>query len=154
MHQLEPLHPGASAVRRDTARAGYSLIEIVAALAPPVLGAAASLRASFTLRSSQESAARLLAEARWTAVRDGSATVEFVADPPMGRVISVTGDTVIAADLAHGGVTLRLSRDRATSRVRYGPMGLGWVSSQTVRFTNAGKERALVISSLGRVSRR
>ncbi len=172
MHQLEPVHPGASVARQDTAarmpwgfcpppaRAGYSLIEvtlvlaIAAALAPPALGSAARLRASFILRQAQENAARLLAEARWTAIREGSAAVEFVADPPKGRVVSATGDTVMVADLAPGGVTLRLSGDRAASRVRYGPMGLGWVSSQTLRFAKAGEERAIVISSLGRVSRR
>ena len=49
---------------------------------------------------------------------------------------------------------LRLSRGRATSRVRYGPVGLGWVASQSLRFAKAGQEKALVISSLGRVSRR
>ncbi len=126
----------------------------MAALAPPVMGAATSLRASFALRRSQEGAARLLAEARWTAVRDGSATVEFVASPPYGRVVSATGDTVMVADLGRGGVALQLSRDRATSRVRYGPLGLGWVASQTLRFKSADQERALVISSLGRVARR
>ena len=160
MHQLASFRPAEASPPLDRARAAYSLIEvtvalaIIAALAPPVLGAATSLRASFALRRSQESAARLLAEARWTAVREGSATVEFVASPPFGRVVSATGDTVVVADLGHGGVVLQLSRGRAASRVRYGPLGLGWVSSQTLRFANAGRERALVISSLGRVARR
>lgn len=160
MHELTSLRAGGAASRRYVTKAGYSLIEvtvalaIIAALAPPVLGAATSLRTSFSLRRSQENAARLLAEARWTAIRDGSAAVEFVASPPAGRVVSATGDTVMAADLGQGGVVLQLSRGRATSRVRYGPMGLGWVSSQTLRFTRADQERALVVSSLGRVVRR
>ncbi len=129
-------------------------LAIVAALAPPVLGAATSLRTSMVLRGAQEAAARLVADARWTAVRDGSATIEFVADPPTGRVISPSGDTVMTEDLGPGGVTMKLSRDRASSRIRYGPLGLGLVSSQSLRFARAGTERALVISSLGRVSRR
>lgn len=142
------------------ARAGYSLIEvavamaIVAALAPPVASKASRLRAAFDLRQAQEDAARLFATARWAAVRDGSATVELVADPPQGRVVSIGGEILAAADLGPGGATLRLSRGRASSRVRYGPVGLGWVSSQTLRFSKAGQEKALVISSLGRVSRR
>lgn len=141
-------------------RAGYSLIEvavalaIVAALAPPVATSTSRLRAAFDLRRAQEDAARLFTAARWAAVRDGSATVELVSDPPRGRVVSITGDTVATADLGPGGVTLRLSRGRATSRVRYGPVGLGWVASQSLRFAKAGQEKALVISSLGRVSRR
>ena len=143
-----------------SSRAGYSIIEIavllaiLAALAPPLLGSAVRLRTSFYLRRSQEEAARLFAEARWEAVGAGSATVELTADPPKGLVISATGDTVLAASLGEGGVSLQLSRGRATSRVRFGPMGLGLVSSQTLRFALAGEERSLVISSLGRVSRR
>lgn len=160
MHQLASVHIGERAARSDTARAGYSLIEIAivlaiaAVLAPPMIASGAGLRASLALRRSQESAARLLTEARWTAIREGGASVEFTADPPWGWVVSVAGDTVMGADLGHGGVTLRLSRERPSSRVHYGPMGLGWVSSQTLRFATAGRERALVISSLGRVSRR
>lgn len=160
MHQLIPLRARGSAPLRYGTSAGHSLIEVmvalavIAVLAPPVLGAATNLRTSFVLRRSQENAVRLLAEARWTAVRDGSAVVELVSAPPHGRVVSATGDTVMVADLGQGGVALRLSRDRPTSRVRYGPMGLGWVSSQTLRFTRGDQERALVISSLGRVARR
>ena len=160
MHELVSFRSRGWAPRRYGTNAGHSLIEVmvalavIAVLAPPVLGAATNLRTSFLLRGSVENASRLLAEARWTAVRDGSAVVELVAAPPRGRVVSATGDTVMVADLGQGGVALHLSRDRATSRVRYGPMGLGWVSSQTLRFTRAGQERALVISSLGRVARR
>ena len=143
-----------------SARAGYSIIEIamllvmLAALAPPLLASAGKLRTSFYLRRSQEEAARLFAEARWIAIGVGGATVELTAEPPVGMLISATGDTVIAIALGEGGVSLRLSRDRASSRVRFGPMGLGLVSSQTLRFGLAGEERSLVISSLGRVSRR
>jgi len=141
-------------------RAGYSIIEIamllvmLAALAPPLLASAGRLRTSFHLRRSQEEAARLFAEARWTAVGVGGATVELTTEPPAGVLISATGDTVMATSLGEGGVSLRLSRNRVSSRVRFGPLGLGLVSSQTLRFELAGEERSLVISSLGRVSRR
>ena len=137
-------------------RAGYSIIEIamllvmLAALAPPLLASAGRLRTSFHLRRSQEEAARLFAEARWTAVGVGGATVELTTEV----LISATGDTVMATSLGEGGVSLRLSRNRVSSRVRFGPLGLGLVSSQTLRFELAGEERSLVISSLGRVSRR
>lgn len=139
---------------------GYSIIEIaavlalLAVLAPPVLGSAARLRTSFYLSRSQEEVARLLAEARWTAIGEGGATVELTADPPWAMVISAAGDTVAEASLGKGGVVLHLSRGRPTARIRYGPLGLGLVSSQTIRFTLAGEERSLVVSSLGRVARR
>lgn len=152
--------PQNGAAVNPTSRSGYSIIEIavllvvLAALAPPLLSSARKLRTSFYLQRSREEAARLFVEARWTAVMHGAATVELVADPAHGVVISAAGDTVVAASLDEGGVALGLSRGRATASVRFGPMGLGMVSSQTLRFGLAGEERRLVLSSLGRVSRR
>lgn len=146
--------------RRPTGRSGHSIIEIavvlaiIAALLPPVLGSAGRLRTSVVLRRAQEQAARLFADARWIAVGVGGATVFLTADPPGGAVVDPAGDTVRSADLGAGGVSLGLSRGRARSRVRFGPLGLGLVSSQTLTFRLAGEERRLVISSLGRVSRR
>ncbi len=143
-----------------TPRSGYSIIEIaallaiLAALAPPLLASATRLRTAFYLSRSQEDAARLFAEARWVAIGEGGATLEFVADPPRGIVISALGDTVAEAGVGEGGVVLQLSRGRSTARIRYGPLGLGLVSSQTMRFHLGGEERSLVVSSLGRVSRR
>ena len=141
-------------------RSGHSLIEIVtvlvilAVLAPPVIGSAGRLRASFLLLRAQEEAARLFADARWVAVGSGGATVVLTADPPRGAVLAPGGGTVRTVDLGAGGVSLRLSRGRARSRLRFGPLGLGMVSSQTLTFRLAGEERRLVVSSLGRVSRR
>ena len=151
MHQVKPA---------VAARAGYSFIEIavllaiLAVLAPPLLTSAVRLRTSFYLSRSQEEVARLLAAARWAAIGEGGATLELTADPPWGIVVSAAGDTVAAAALGEGGVALQLSRGRPSARVRYGPLGLGLVSSQTIRFTLAGEERSLVVSSLGRVARR
>ena len=130
------------------------LLVVVGALAPPLFSSAHRLRTAFYLERSREEAARLFAEARWAAVAHGGATVELATDPAHGVVIAAAGDTVTAASLDEGGVTLGLSRGRATASVRFGPMGVGMVSSQTLRFGLAGEERLLVLSSLGRVSRR
>ena len=141
-------------------RSGSSLVEIVmvlvilAAMAPPLIGSAAELRRSFLLNRAREEAARLFTEARWTSVSEGGATVILNADPPWGAVVTAGNDTTRVTALGTGGVSLRLSRGRASSRVRFGPLGLGLVSSQTLTFELDEAERRLVISSLGRVSRR
>ena len=141
-------------------RYGYSIIEIamvlviLVALTPPLIRSAADLRRSFLLSRAREEAARLFAEARWVAVGEGGAIVVLNADPPWGAVVTTDGDTTKLAELGEGGVSLRLSRGRPNSRVRFGPLGLGLVSSQTLTFELGGEERRLVISSLGRVSRR
>ena len=158
MHRMK--RAGARRRRTDGSRAGFSLIELivvlacVAALAPPMAGSAVRLRRDFVLRQAQEEAARLLALARWTAAGGGGAVVELAADPPGGIVVSAAGDTVASARFGSGGATLRLSRKRASARLRFGPLGLGLVSSQTLVFSAGGKERTLVVSSLGRVTRR
>lgn len=130
------------------------VLVILAALTPPLLSSAAELRTSFFLGRAREEAAGLFAEARWSAVAEGGATVILNADPPWGAVVTAAGDTARLTDLGAGGVSLRLSRGRANSRVRFGPLGLGLVSSQTLTFELEGEERRLVVSSLGRVSRR
>ncbi len=141
-------------------RSGFSIIEIamvlviLVALAPPLIGSAGELRRSFLLSRAREDAARLFAEARWAAVGEGGAVVILNADPPWGAVVTAAGDTTRLTELGEGGVSLRLSRDRANSRVRFGPLGLGLVSSQTLTFELGGEERQLVVSSMGRVSRR
>ena len=160
MHRLTHMPGTKGSGRREPGQSGHSLIEtavvlvIIAALAPPMLGVAGGLRTSFLLRRVQEEAASLFADARWIAVGAGGATVVLTSDPPGGVVVTRTGDTVRTARLGAGGVSLALSRGRARSRVRFGPLGLGLVSSQTLTFRLGDEERRLVISSLGRVSRR
>lgn len=141
-------------------RAGFSAAELVVVLAcvavltPPMVGSVAKLRTGFRLRHAQEEAARLFARARWTAVSTGGAVVELTAEPAAGLVLSAAGDTVAVTRFGAEGVSLTLSRGRSSTRLRYGPMGLGMVSSQTLRFQLGDSERSLVVSSLGRVTRR
>ena len=138
---------------------GFTIIELTLALVigmalvVPLLGAGAEARSRALVRHAAESAAALLARGRWAAVTGGGATVEFVAEPPVGHLISQSGDTVLSRRLGRGGVELELSRGRSRARVSYGPMGLGIVSSQTLRFRHGSAEEALIVSSLGRVRR-
>lgn len=160
MHRVTRSGRSLARVRPAAAKRGFSAVELVVALAcaavltPPIVGSVAQLRTGFRLRHAQEEAARLFARARWTAVSTGGAVVELTAEPPAGLVLSAAGDTVAATRFGGDGVSLKLSRGRSSSRLRYGPMGLGMVSSQTLRFGLGKSERALVVSSLGRVTRR
>ena len=138
-------------------RSGFGIVEIalvlaaLAVLAPPVWSAAARARERFLVRDAREEAARLFAEARWTAIADGGATVVLASDPPSGMVVSATGDTVAFADLGRGGMSLRWT---GRAEVDFGPMGLGRVASRTLTFSLGSERRRLVVSAYGRVSRR
>ena len=130
------------------------VVSILSVLTAPMASYGTSLQRRFRLDAANEEAARLLARARWVAVSNGGAAIDFTAEPPMGVVTTVFGDTVLSRSLGEGGVSLTLSRGRETSRVRFGPLGLGRVSSQTLTFSIGAEERRLVISSLGRITRR
>ena len=139
---------------------GFTLLEMTLVVAigvvllTPLVGLGVDLRSRGLLRNATESAAALLAQARWAAVSRGSASVEFEASPPVGRLLSEDGEILALRDLGAGDVKLHLSRGRGSIRIRYGSLGLGVVSSQTLRFTHGGNEEALIVSSLGRVRRR
>ena len=144
-----------------TDRAGYSLIEIamvlviLAALAPPLIGSAGDLRRSFLLNRAREEAARLFAEARWTAVSRGGATVILNAAPAWGA----RGDRRRRHDEngpagSRRRVAETVARTGAAAGSGSGRWGWVMVSSQTLTFELEGEQRRLVVSSLGRVSRR
>ena len=131
------------------------LLAVVAALAPTAVRSTEGLRTEFHLLRAQEDAARLLAEARWVAVGTGGAVVEVTVDPPGGVLMNPAGDTLRSAGLWRGrSIARTLAGSREQAALRFGPMALGLVASQTLTFSLAGAERKLVISSLGRVSRR
>jgi hypothetical protein len=67
----------------------------------------------------------------------------------------VRGDTVADAEMgATRGLILELSRGRSETKLIFGPLGLGRVASQTVRFRKGNAEATLVLSSMGRAVRR
>ncbi len=153
MHGLSGRRPmGACA-----SRSGFAIIEVavvlalLAVLAPPIWGSGARVRDALLVHEVREAAARLFAEARWTAVAEGDATVVLHGEPPSGLVVSASGDTVALADLGRGGVSVNW---QGTVQLRYGPLGLGRVSSRTLKFALRNESRRLVISSFGRVSRK
>lgn len=136
---------------------GFTLLELTVVLLvmgvvlTPLAGKGVELRNRSLVEHAGHRAASLLSRARWVAVSRGGASVEFTTSPPTGRLLGATGDTLAVVDLGGGGVALSLSRGRSTSRIRYGPLGLGIVASQTLVFSHGDSERRLVVSSLGRV---
>lgn len=139
--------------------AGFTLLElavglaVLAVLLPPLFGLGVEVRDRAFVRASLEEAAAVLVRGRWLAVVRGGALVEIEAEPPSARILSVDGDTLAVRRLGRDGVGLSLSRGRSSATVRYGPLGVGAVSSQTLTFTRGRARGALVVSALGRVRR-
>ncbi|MGI9626812.1 MAG: type II secretion system protein, partial [Longimicrobiales bacterium] len=130
--------------RSASGRRGFTFLEVAVTLSVlgvltvPLVGAGVELRSRSLLRTSVEGAAGLLTRARWAAVALGGSTVEFRGTPPTGTLLSPGGDTLFVQGLGEGGVALALSRERPRAESRFGPLGLGIVASQTLRFTHHG----------------
>lgn len=102
----------------------------------------------------RETVAGLFYRGRQEAIAHGGARVFIRAEPPVVKLMA-GADTLITSSLAEEfGITLGLSRGRPEALLRFGPLGLGLVSSQTLTFRRGNTESLLVISGLGRVDRR
>lgn len=139
---------------------GFTLMELAVAMA--LLGLAISHLFSAARHQShrmavvgaREDLAGILHRARTEAISRGGAEVVLTSSPPGVELLS-GGDTLSRISLGESyGVALRLSRDRAETRLRFGPLGLGLVASQTIGISRGEAEVFLVVSSLGRVTRR
>lgn len=104
--------------------------------------------------AAREEIAGLLHQAREEALARGASELVLRVSPSSADLLA-DGDTLDGTILAEDyGVTLYLSRGRGEARLVFGPLGLGRVSSQTLRFRRGEEEALLVVSSLGRVARR
>lgn len=140
-------------------RRGHTLLELCAVLLLAAVAASVILPAGRTLRdrmavvAAREAVAGLVAEARMAAVAHGGASVQLRAAP--WRAWAEVGDSAfghlaLEEDLS---VTVDLSRGRTLTELRYDPLGLGQVASETVRFRRGDAFAALVVSGYGRVRR-
>ncbi len=140
---------------------GYTLLELVTVLL--LLGVAFSLSLPPSARlldrmvvvGAREATVGLFHQVRMEAVARGGAVLEFQADPPL--ILLRAGGVVLLRDSVAGGekgVGLILSGGRSRSTLTFDALGLGRVASQTLRFRRGGSEAVLVVSSLGRVTRR
>lgn len=96
----------------------------------------------------------ILHRARTEAISRGGTEVVLTSSPPSAELLA--GENTLArTPIGESyGVALGLSRGRAEARLRFGPLGLGLVASQTLGITRGDAEAFLVVSSLGRVTRR
>ncbi len=139
---------------------GFSLLEMVVVLT--VMGATvgALLPAArrqvdrMAVLSAREEVVGLFHRAREEAIARGTAQLVVHTDPPRVELLSGP-DTLARTGLYEVfGVTLGLSRDREEARLAFGALGLGQITSQTLRFGRGEAEASLVVSSLGRVVKR
>ena len=142
-------------------RAGFTLLELVAALALLGIGLANLIPVArqqvdrMAVVGARDEVEGLLHLARREAVARGSSDLVLSVEPPRAVLLSGT-DTLAEARLGRAArpVRLSLSRGRSEVRLSFGPLGLGRVSSQTIRFERGDALATLVVSSLGRVVRR
>ena len=140
-------------------RSGFTLLEMVVVLAllglgiPPLLHVARRQNDRMAALAAREAVAGLVHRARQEALALGGSEVVLRVEPPEAALVA-RGDTLARARIQEiFGVELGLSRSRLESVLKYGPLGLGQVSSQTLTFRRGTTEILLVVSALGRVSR-
>jgi len=141
-------------------RTGFTLLELVTVVALLGLALAEAVPAARRLADrlavvgAREELVGLFHRVRAEALANGEASVTLVASPPMAQVWS-GGLLRAEADLGGSyGVEMALSMDRDRAELFFDAMGLGRVSSQSIRISRGGEEAGLVISSVGRVTRR
>ncbi|NNM05830.1 MAG: hypothetical protein HKO65_12140 [Gemmatimonadetes bacterium] len=138
---------------------GFTLVELLILLTLLGLGvgllipAARVQRDRFAVLGAREEVAGLLHRARVEAVARGGAALSLVAGSSSVAIVAEE-DTVARTELHEGyGVAMALSGNRQEASLFFGPLGLGWVASQTIRFRRGAAEAKLIVSSLGRIVR-
>ena len=141
-------------------RRGHTLFELCAVLALAAIAASAlfpavrNLLDRMAVVAAREAVAGLLAEARVVAMTRGGASVHLASGP--WRAWAEAGDSAFGMlDLEEDlSVSVELSRDRASTELRYDALGLGQVASETLGFRRGDAGSALIVSAYGRVRRR
>lgn len=138
---------------------GYSLVEAamvlailsmaVASMAP----AARQYRDIASVLAAQDAAAGLIAHARVSGIGRGGAVVRLLSDS--SRIVATLSDSVLTQVDLYSDHQVEMSVGRRPSvTLSFDALGLGQAASATIVFRRGSAERALVISSYGRVRRR
>jgi prepilin-type N-terminal cleavage/methylation domain-containing protein len=140
---------------------GYTLFEVVTALTiASILVVVGVTRVSglgdrAAVNSFRYAVVGVFSEARMRAVTQGGAVVRITEMPPSVRLL--VGDSVvrrIAPDAVPSGVTIQLAGSRSEASFEYDLLGIGRMAGGTIYFRRRSVERALVVSSFGRVTSR
>lgn len=141
-------------------RTGFTLLELVTAITLMGLTLAGAVPTArrlvdrMAVVGAREEVMGLFHQVRLEALARGGSTLLLEASPPTARIWS--GSALRAStDLeASYGVDLTLSRNRERVELSFDALGLGRVSSQTLRISRGREVATLVVSSTGRVTRR
>lgn len=141
-------------------KGGFTLLELV--LVVTLLGltlaegipAARRLSDRLAVAGAREAVVGVFHQARMEAVARGGARIVLRASPA-GVDLWSGGALRSALDLAEDfGVEMTLSGGKDRGELEFDPMGLGRIASRTIDFTRESAVAGLVISSLGRVTRK
>jgi prepilin-type N-terminal cleavage/methylation domain-containing protein len=144
----------------DPSRRGFTLLELATALTllavvmSHFLPAARRQLDRLAVVGAREELVGCFHRARQVAVQEGGSTLRIVADPP-GAQLFAGGRLLESFPLSDPyRVTVTLSRERKEAELSFDALGLGRVASQTILVERGEARAALVVSSLGRVSKR
>jgi len=121
------------------------VLAVAFGLALPVAG---SMLDRWAVRSARDQALALLHRTRMEARLSGGARLELASDPVELRI--TVDDSLVTRWRGAGGVTLDLPGGRGEDVLRFDALGLGIVTSRTLRFRRGRAESRLVVSSRGR----
>jgi type II secretory pathway pseudopilin PulG len=139
---------------------GHTLLELAVVLAlasvatTALTPAARRYRNRAAVLAAREVTVGHIAEARLAAMATGRARVAIEATTSLVR--SMVGDSVVSStDLsADLGVSVEWNGARATTEIDFNALGIGVFASETVLFRRGDEVATLVVSSLGRATRR
>lgn len=141
-------------------RGGFTLLELITVVTILGLALAEGLPAArrimdgMAVAGAREAVVGVFHNARAEAVARGGARIVLRASTTVVELWS-GGALRSSLDLTEDlGVTMTLSAGADLREVEYDPLGLGRVASLTIVFTRGSAESGLVVSSLGRVTRR
>lgn len=138
-------------------RAGLTILELLVVLAigaivlSLTLPSARRLKDGWAVTAAREAVVGMVERTRTEALESGGAALTL--DPVGDSLWVVTGDgSVVSLDLV-ADFDVDLEPGDRPVELAFGPLGIGLLTSRTLRLTRGGARRSLTVSSYGRVRR-